>query len=332
MFDSLRKRLMCGFVATAVAFGSFAFPSVVMADDDDDYDFMVDLVDITPEENEFLNKLTDEDDDEDIDEDDIKAAITLGLVGAMIDEENEQQRKREEEQRQQAALDAQRAATLEAQRKAEQEAIKRAELEKQLKAEKEKNKYKVTGVGVSTTYVTLQPGQTYQVIAYVMPDSARNKRVYFSSSNPSVATVDGSGIIKANGAGNAVITVTTDESGYKAFTTVDVNHAPAVVAQTASQDANWTTIAAGMIVSAVPGQTLNLVAPKALSIDAGMINALKARPDVGLLIAYPYNGHTYAVAIPAGYNLAALMDKSGKVSLIKLAAVKDGKILTTMVM
>lgn len=39
----------------------------------------------------------------------------------------------------------------------------------------------------------------------------------------------------------------------------------------------------------------------------------------------------YALAVPAGYNLAAKADQSGKVSFVKLAAVKDGKILTSMV-
>lgn len=61
-----------------------------------------------------------------------------------------------------------------------------------------------------------------------------------------------------------------------------------------------------------------------------MINALKMRLDVGLLIAYPYNGHSYAMAVPAGYNLSAKMDKTGKVSFLSLAAVKDGKIVVVM--
>ncbi len=109
-----------------------------------------------------------------------------------------------------------------------------------------------------------------------------------------------------------------------------VNPAPAVAAQTIAQDANWTAIAANMIATAAPGAVVNLVAPKALSFDALMINTLKTRPDVGLLIAYPYNGHTYLMAVPAGYDLTSKIDKKGKVSFISLAAVKDGKIVVTM--
>ncbi|MCR4739581.1 MAG: hypothetical protein K5886_04885 [Lachnospiraceae bacterium] len=88
---------------------------------------------------------------------------------------------------------------------------------------------------------------------------------------------------------------------------------------------------ANMVLMAAPNAVVNLVAPKAMSFDAAMINALTLRKDVGLLIAYPYNGHAYLLSIPKGYNLAAKMDKTGKVSFLSLAAVKDGKVLTTMV-
>lgn len=299
MFDSMKTRFMCALMAASVALGSISFPVQVWADDDD-YDFMDDLDDLTPEEIKFINSLTDEDGDDDIDEDDVIAsAITLGIINAAV-EDAERQQKAEAERRRKAAED-------EANRKR-----------------------RVTGVAVSTTYVKLQPGQTYQVYAYVQPDTADNKGYWFTSNNSNVASVDGSGIIHAVNAGNAIVTVTTSEGGYKANVTVDVNYAPAVAAQTVAQDANWTTIATNMILSAAPGAVVNLVAPKAMSFDAGMINALKMRPDVGVLIAYPYNGHAYALAVPAGYDLTSKMDANGKVSFIKLAAVKDGKVITAM--
>ena len=68
-----------------------------------------------------------------------------------------------------------------------------------------------------------------------------------------------------------------------------------------------------------------------MGFDAAMISALKSRPDVGLLIAYPYAGHTYLMSVPAGYNLTSKADSNGKVSFISLAAVRDGKIVVTMV-
>ena len=299
MLNSVKTRLMCTLMAASVALGTLSFPVQVWADDDDEY-WMDDLDDLTPEEIKFINSLTDEDGDDDIDEDDVIAsAITLGIINAAV-EDAERQQKAEAERRRKAAED-------EANRKR-----------------------RVTGVAVSTTYVKLQPGQTYQVYAYVQPDTADNKGYWFTSNNSNVASVDGSGIIHAVNAGNAMVTVTTSEGGYKANVTVDVNYAPAVAAQTVAQDANWTTIATNMILSAAPGAVVNLVAPKAMSFDAGMINALKMRPDVGVLIAYPYNGHAYALAVPAGYDLTSKMDANGKVSFIKLAAVKDGKVITAM--
>ena len=299
MLNSVKTRLMCTLMAASVALGTLSFPVQVWADDDDEY-WMDDLDDLTPEEIKFINSLTDEDGDDDIDEDDVIAsAITLGIINAAVEDAERQQR-----------------AEAERRRKAAEEEANR--------------KRRVSGVAVSTTYVKLQPGQTYQVYAYVQPDTADNKGYWFTSNNSSVATVDGSGIIHAVNAGNAIVTVTTSEGGYKANVTVDVNYAPTVAAQTVAQDANWTTIAANMILSAAPGTVVNLVAPKAMSFDAGMINALKMRPDVGVLIAYPYNGHAYALAVPAGYDLTSKMDANGKVSFIKLAAVKDGKVITAM--
>ncbi|MBO4266515.1 MAG: Ig-like domain-containing protein [Lachnospiraceae bacterium] len=299
MLNTMKTRLMCMLTAASVAMGTIAFPVQVWADEDDDYGWVDDLEDLTPEERRFIEDLGDEDGDGDIDERDvIAAAVTAAVIDDMAREAERQQRE---------------------------------EAERRRKADEEANRNRrVSGVAVSTTYVKLTPGQTYQVYAYVKPDSAENKGYWFTSNNPSVATVDGSGMIHAVNAGNAVVTVTTSEGGYRASVNVDVNYAPAAAAQTVAQDANWTAIATNMILAAAPGSVVNLVAPKAMSFDAGMINALKMRPDVGVLIAYPYNGHAYALAVPAGYNLASKMDATGKVSFIKLAAVNDGKVITAM--
>ena len=346
MKKSFKMRFMCVFSATLILLGSISLPVSVRADDDDD--FLEDLVDLTPDEQIALEIIIDMDHDGDIDEDDVEAIAAGFEAAAIAEEERERERAREEERRREEAAEAeaqrqrqaqielerQRQATADAQRQAAADQLRALELEKQLREEKEKAKKKegrVTGIALSSTDVVLTPGQTYQVIAYVLPDQARNKRVYFSSTNASVATVDGSGIIRANSIGSCVIKATTDEGSYSACTTVRVNPAPAQAALTVSQDANWTAIATNMIIAAAPGATVNLIAPKAMSFDAGMINALKVRSDVSVLVGYPYNGHTYALAVPAGYNLAAKMDQSGKVSFVKLAAVKDGKILTSMV-
>lgn len=322
MFESTKMRLMCTITAVSVALGSFAMPVNVWADDDDDDDFLEDLVDLDDDEEEYLRHISDGDGDGDVDEHDVAAAVTVMTVAALA----------EEEQRRQAELEQQRLLNLQAQQKLDDALKKAAEAERKAEEERKKlNASKVSGIWVSTTDVQLSVGQTYQILAGVKPDTASNKGVSFSSSNAGVATIDGSGIIRAMNVGSCVITARSNDGGYQAYASVRVSPAPAVAAQTVAQDANWTAIAANMIMTAAPGTVVNLVAPKTMSFDAGMINALAVRPDVGVLIAYPYNGHTYLLAVPAGYNLAAKKDKTGKVSFLSLAAVKDGKVVTSMV-
>ena len=303
MFDSLKMRLMCGVTAATVALSTLAAPVSVWANDYDD--FLDYLVDITDDESDVLDDIHDHDGDGDVDEHDIDWIVTLGVMEEM-------------ERQHQAELEAQKKAA-----QAEIDALKKAQ------EERERSRY-VSGIWVSTTDITLTPGQTYQIIAGVKPDTAVNRGIHFYTSDWSTASVDGSGVVKANKVGSCYITAVSDEGGYQACTSVRVNPAPAVAAQTIAQDANWTSIAANMIASAAPGAVVNLVAPKALSFDTLMINTLKSRPDVGLLIAYPYNGHSYLMAVPAGYDLASKIDKKGKVSFLSLAAVKDGKIVVTM--
>ena len=304
MFESLKMRLMCGFTAFSVAIGSLAMPVTVWADDDDD--FLEDLNDLSDEEIAVLANLEDLDNDGDVDEEEVEAVVTLMTIAAVAEAEEEYEKK-------------------------EAEAARKREEERRAEEERRRNAT-VSGIWISTTDVTLTPGQTFQVIAGVKPDSASNKGISFSTNNAGVASIDGSGIIRANGTGSCMITARTNEGGYQACTYVKVNPAPVVAAQTVAQDSSWTATAANLILAAAPNATVNLVAPKALSFDAGMISALALRKDVQLLISYPYNGHAYLMAIPAGYNLAARADKNGKVSFLSLAAVKDGKIAVVMTM
>ena len=66
----------------------------------------------------------------------------------------------------------------------------------------------VTGVTVAPTTASLKVGAEQQLTATVTPSDADNKTVTWKSSNPSVATVDGSGKVKAVAAGTANITAT----------------------------------------------------------------------------------------------------------------------------
>lgn len=64
---------------------------------------------------------------------------------------------------------------------------------------------------LSESYVTLSVGGIHTIVTNIIPADASDKTLTFTSSNPSVATVDNSGQIKAISTGSARITVTTND-------------------------------------------------------------------------------------------------------------------------
>ena len=80
----------------------------------------------------------------------------------------------------------------------------------------------VTGVSVSPTSASLDVNETVQLVATVSPEDATNKDVTWSSNNTSVATVSSTGIVTGVGEGSATITVTTDDGGFTATSSVTV--------------------------------------------------------------------------------------------------------------
>ena len=84
----------------------------------------------------------------------------------------------------------------------------------------------VAGVSLSPENLSLQPGETAALTATVLPSTAVNRNVSWSSSDSSVASVDQSGNVTALRSGTAVITVTTEESGFTASATVTVGAGP----------------------------------------------------------------------------------------------------------
>ena len=66
----------------------------------------------------------------------------------------------------------------------------------------------VTSVTINLLSVTLELGQTIQLIATVQPENATDKTITWSSNNDKIATVDNNGVVTAIAEGNAVITAT----------------------------------------------------------------------------------------------------------------------------
>ena len=69
----------------------------------------------------------------------------------------------------------------------------------------------VTGVQIDNSSINLLSGASKQLVATITPSNATNKSINWTSSNSSVVTVDGTGKVKAIGAGAAVIIATTAE-------------------------------------------------------------------------------------------------------------------------
>ena len=80
----------------------------------------------------------------------------------------------------------------------------------------------VTEVTLDKTELTLTEGETETLTATVKPDSADNRKVTWSSDKTEVATVGGDGRVTAVKAGEAVVTVTTEDGGKTATCKVTV--------------------------------------------------------------------------------------------------------------
>lgn len=93
----------------------------------------------------------------------------------------------------------------------------------------------VTGITVVPDSSTLYLGGTVSITANVEPALATDKTVYWSTSDDTIATVDGNGVITAVGIGDAVITVRTNDGGFTALVSVTVQ-AKTVVTVTGTDD------------------------------------------------------------------------------------------------
>ena len=81
----------------------------------------------------------------------------------------------------------------------------------------------VSGVTFDKTSIELTEEGTQTLVSTIFPADADNKNVSWSSSNPSVATVEQSGKVTAVAPGAANITVTTEDGGKTATCAVTVN-------------------------------------------------------------------------------------------------------------
>ena len=77
-------------------------------------------------------------------------------------------------------------------------------------------------VSITPSYVSIKEGETTQLIASVLPATAANRNVVWSSSDSSIASVDKNGKVKGIREGMIIITATTEVGRLKATCTVNV--------------------------------------------------------------------------------------------------------------
>ena len=121
------------------------------------------------------------------------------------------------------------------------------------------NEYSVTvNVGTDTVHPTsvrlnkstasLAVGNTVQLVETVSPSNATNKNVTWASSDPSVATVDSTGLVTAVSKGNDVeITVSTDDGNLSAYCYVTVTGSTTKTVKTLSADPTSLNLMIGQI-------------------------------------------------------------------------------------
>ncbi len=158
----------------------------------------------------------------------------------------------------------------------------------------------VTGVSLDMATATITAGNTQQLTATVAPATATNQNVIWSSSDNNIATVSPTGLVTAVAAGNATITVTTEDGDFTATCAVTVtapayaididNHNFGVIdlAATATQD--FTISNTGDADLIITGMTVN-------GTNAAEFTHNAATP----LSITPGNSHTFTVTFdPAG--------------------------------
>lgn len=87
-------------------------------------------------------------------------------------------------------------------------------------------KVNVSGISITPVIKSLPADSTKQLAAVILPVNATNKAIAWSSGNPSVATVDSSGLVKAIGIGTAIIQVVSLDGGLAALDTLSITGAP----------------------------------------------------------------------------------------------------------
>ena len=87
----------------------------------------------------------------------------------------------------------------------------------------------VKGIEIDTERYYLDPGDTVQASAQIVPANAANQTLSWTSSDTAVATVGVSGLITAVDSGICYVTATSSQGGFEAYVNVYVSETPTVI-------------------------------------------------------------------------------------------------------
>ena len=111
----------------------------------------------------------------------------------------------------------------------------------------------VRSILVTTNYITLAVSNSKQLAVAFTPSDASNKNVFWTSSNPSVATVDKYGVVKAISPGSTIIKATSEDGGYTDTATIEVINYNNIIEEKSIAFANSSyTVGIGSTKSLIP--------------------------------------------------------------------------------
>jgi uncharacterized protein YjdB len=139
----------------------------------------------------------------------------------------------------------------------------------------------LTSVAVNPSTASVGVGDTTRLSAAILPANATNQKVVWSSSNTSVVSVDGTGLVRGVSPGTATITVTTNESQKTASSTVtaaNIAVSGVTVTSTASVGVNNSTT---LVAAVQPANATNKTLTWSTS-DAGIVSVSQSGVLTGL--------------------------------------------------
>lgn len=175
---------------------------------------------------------------------------------------------------------------------------------------------KVTGVTLNVKEVSLMVGAKETLKVVVAPENATNKRVAWSSNKTDVASVDGQGVVTAHKAGEALVTVKSEDGGKTATCKVTVK-AEKVAVTGVKLDKTEHTLAVGGTVTLVATVTPEGATNKKVS----------WKSDKTDIATVDENGKV--TAVKAGVAKITVTTEDGKKTASCAITVKEDKVAVT---